>query len=88
MSHVSALPAASSPSVLEETATEATQYAIATLSSFPYAFERLDALDATVGAVGFAAAARVLYKAYTSGAISTALQWLPLLGRCRRAKAP
>ena len=86
MSHVSALPVASSPSVLEEMATEATQYALATLSSVPFALEQLDAVDATVGVVGAAAISRIVYRAYASGALTTALQWLPLLGKCRRRK--
>lgn len=86
MSHVSALPVASSPSMLEETATEATQYALATLSSMPSALESLDAVDATVGVVGAAAVSRLLYRAYTSGALTAALQWLPIVKNCRRRK--
>ena len=58
MSHVSALPRAPSASVLEESAAEATQFALATLESFPSVFEKLDAGDAAVVTLGAAVVAR------------------------------
>lgn len=87
MSHVSALPPASSSSVLEETATEATQYALATLSSFPGLLEQLDGVDVTVGAVSAAALTRILYKAYRSGTLQHLFFWAPRLCRKRGANA-
>ena len=59
MSHVSALPEASS-SGLDETAVEAAQYALKTLSDN---FFKTDAFDATVRIVGVAAMARIMYSA-------------------------
>jgi hypothetical protein len=49
MSHVTALPALTQPSALEETATEATQFALSTLQQVPSLLARADALDAAVG---------------------------------------
>ncbi len=87
MSHVSALPRAPSASVLEESAVEATQFALATLESFPSLFEGLDAGDAAVGALGVAVVARAAFSAASaSGSLSSAawalarwspLRWLP-----------
>ena len=49
MSHVTALPAHTPPSALEETATEATQFALTTLQQVPSLLAQADALDAAVG---------------------------------------
>jgi hypothetical protein len=49
MSHVTALPALAPPSALEETATEATQFALTALQRVPHLLARADALDAAVG---------------------------------------
>ena len=95
MSHVSALPRAPSASVLEESAVEATQFALATLKSFPSLFEELDAGDAAVGVLGVAVFARAaLSAASASGSLSSAaaillarwspLRWLPFLRKTRR----
>lgn len=87
MSHVSALPRAPSTSVLEESAVEATQFALATLESFPSLFERFDAGDAAVGALGVAVVARAAYAALSTTARSRSwplLGWLSVL-RSKRA---
>ena len=89
MSHVSALPRAPSASVLEESAVEATQFALATLESFPSLFERFDAGDAAVGALGVAVVARAAYSVVGAGGpfsrVATALlRWLPFLSKTRR----
>ena len=83
MSHVSALPRTSSASVLEESAAGATQFALATLESFPSLFEGLDAGDAAVGVLGVAVAARAAFSvASASGSLGSAAwalaRWSPL----------
>ena len=86
MSHVSALPRAPSASVLEESAAEATQFALATLESFPSVFEKLDAGDAAVVTLGAVVVARAAFSAVAGGfALSgTGLtSWLPRLLRLR-----
>ena len=64
MSHVSALPAPTSSSGftsnLDDTAVEA---ALSAIQSLPIQFLGCDPLDATVGIVGAAAVARLLYLA-------------------------
>ena len=85
MSHVSALPVAAPPGVVEATA-EATQFALATLTtSFPGVWEHLDAADAVVGAVGLAAVGRVAFHAYRSGGWRALLGWGGRFPGCRRA---
>jgi len=90
MSHVSALPRAPSSSVLEESAAEATQFALATLESFPSVFEKLDAGDAAVVTLGAVVAARAACSALGVGsALSSAswtrwLRWLPWVPGSRR----
>jgi len=94
MSHVSALPRAPPASVLEESAVEATQFALATLESFPSLFEHMDAGDAAVGALGVAVVARAAYSVATASAsLSSAaallarwspLRWLPFLRKTHR----
>lgn len=88
MSHVSALPRAPPASVLEESAVEATQFALATLESFPSLFERFDAGDAAVGALGVAVVARAAYAALSLpawGQSWSLLKWSSLLLRSKRA---
>lgn len=89
MSHVSALPRAPSTSVLEESAADATQFALETFESFPSVFENMDAGDAAVGALGVAVVARAAYSVVAaggplSGAATALLRWLPFLGKTRR----
>ena len=80
MSHVSALPRAPSASVLEESAAEATQFALATLESFPSVFEKLDAGDAAVVTLGAVVVARAAFSAVAGGFALTGLtSWLPRL---------
>ena len=86
MSHVSALPRAPSASVLEESAVEATQFALATLESFPSVFDKMDAGDAAVGALGVAVVLRAAYTALAGNttsplSFSAVASKLPLLSR-------
>lgn len=86
MSHVSALPRAPAASVLEESAVEATQFALATLESFPSLFEGLDAGDAAVGALAVAVVARAAYTVVSTTAWGrgwSLLKWLSALQRKR-----
>ena len=87
MSHVSALPRAPSASVLEESAAEATQFALATLESFPSVFEKLDAGDAAVVTLGAVVVARAAFSAVAGGFALTGgtglTSWLPRLLRLR-----
>lgn len=75
MSHVSALPRTPSASVLEsvleESAVEATQFALATLESFPSVFENMDAGDAAVVTLGAAVVARTAYSVLVGGTIGS-----------------
>jgi len=75
MSHVSALPRAPSTSGFEESAVEATQFALATLESFPSLLEHLDAGDAAVGALGAAVVARAAYAALVGSTALSAPGW-------------
>lgn len=97
MSHVSALPRAPSTSVLEESAAEATQFALATLESIPGVFDSMDAGDVAVGALGAAVVLRAAYTIViaTSSSFSSSvslLSWtkvfsrLPLLSRLWKSK--
>jgi len=72
MSHVSALPQAPSTSVIEDNVVEATQFALATLESFPSVLDALDAGDAAVGALGVIVVARTIYAALASGSAGSA----------------
>ena len=85
MSHVSALPQAPSTSVIEDNVVEATQFALATLESFPSVLDAMDAGDAAVSALGVIVVARAVYAALAGGAASSTakavgavvLRWSP-----------
>lgn len=80
MSHVSALPRSSPASVLEESAAEATQFALATLESFPSLFDEFDAGDAAVGALGIAVVARAAYALLSAASATPAVSSSSPLG--------